>query len=285
MTIQYISIPSKYEKIVRLLDDRRIKILHTMLHSNKLRIGHLRGNRFKLRFKKVLEVQRSKLDSVIEWIRKEGLPNYFGHQRFGRDGDNWKEGQDIISGRKRVRDRKTREFLISAYQSHLFNNWLARRIEICRTLDSFNEREAEMLLKLPEGALKGTKKQPSFFKILSGDIMMHYPYGRIFAVESDAIERESMRFVARDISPTGLISGRKARHSAGTAGIIEEPYSDSKIGEAGSRRYAWIFPEDIKTAYLPEKAHYELSFVLPRGSYATVVVDLLKGSDIGKRQK
>ena len=115
--------------------------------------------------------------------------------------------------------------------------------------------------------------------------MMHYPYGRIFAVESDAIEKESMRFVARDISPTGLISGRKARHSAGTAGIIEEPYSDSKIGEAGSRRYAWIFPEDIKTAYLPEKAHYELSFVLPRGSYATVVVDLLKGSDIGKRQK
>ena len=105
--------------------------------------------------------------------------------------------------------------------------------------------------------------------------MMHYPYGRIFAAED--LIAESEKFAAKDRAPTGLLPGRKVRRAEGAARILEEPFDDPKITEQGSRRYAWVFPEEIHTRYIPEKAHYELSFTLPKGSYATVLVAMLRG--------
>ena len=214
------------------------------------------------------------LDSVLKWISANGVPNYFGHQRFGMYGDNWGEGKDIVEGKLKMRDRKKRDFLISAYQSYLFNNWLGRRIEISRLLQDFSEKDTEKLQNLAEDTLKGTKQQKLFFKIIEGDVLMHYPYGRLFYAE-DMME-ESERFALRDLSPTGLISGKKPKLAIEPSRNIEQEY-DMDISENGSRRYAWIFPEDIKSKYIPERAHYELGFFLPKGSYATGVVDMLRG--------
>ncbi len=274
MTMQYLSLPAIHEASLERFAHSQIKILSTTRHTNKLRIGHLKGNRFSLRFKKVLGVQQAKLDSVLDWIETNGVPNYFGYQRFGRDGDNWREGQAIVEGTRKVRDRKMREFLISAYQSYLFNHWLSRRIAISRLLEGFNESEAEQAAGLPEGTLAGVAKQKHFFKILRGDVMMHYPHGRIF--HADEAEEEAEKFARKDRAPTGLIPGKKAKRSEGEARRIESEF-DVSIAEDGSRRYAWIFPTEIRRKYVPEKAHYELSFFLPKGSYATNVVDLLRG--------
>jgi len=275
LTTQYISLPAKYEKALAAFDDKRIKILESYRHHSKIRVGHLKGNRFRLRFKKVLGIQREKIDSVLDWIERNGSPNYFGMQRFGRSSDNWLEGKDIAEGRKRPRNAKMSEFLVSAYQSYLFNSWLSLRIEIGRLLEDFSERECEKILQLPTGTLTGVSGQKQFFKLLEGDIMMHYPYGRIFHVED--IDEERRRFLLADISPTGPIFGKKMKRASLRAAPLEERFSQEIKIARGSRRYAWIFPQDIERRYIEERAHYELSFYLPKGSYATTIVDMLKG--------
>ncbi len=274
MTIQYISLPAKFEEKLATFDHDKIKILETTKHNNKVRVGHLKGNRFELRLKKVLGIQKDKLDSTLEWIKEYGIPNYFGNQRFGNDGNNWEEGKKIIEGTMRVNDPKTREFLVGSYQSYLFNSWLSKRMEINLLFEKFSESEIEGILDIPKGSLEGVKKQKHFFKILSGDMMMHYPFGKVF--EAEDLQSESERFFLKDIAPTGLLPGKRASKATGVARIFEEKF-DEDINVDGARRYAWIRVEDIKTRYVMEKAQYELSFTLPKGSYATNVVDVLKG--------
>jgi tRNA pseudouridine13 synthase len=277
MTMQYISILATHEAKLQSFSHEKIKILSTTRHSNKIRVGHLKGNRFHIRLKKVLGVQKEKLDSVLKWIKKNGVPNYFGHQRFGVDGTNWQEGEKLVTGEMKMRDRKVREFLMGAYQSYLFNGWLAKRMQMSLLLDTFEEREVEEMMHLSKGSLQGTKSQPHFFKIVPDDVMMHYPYGRLFEVED--LSRESQRFESRDIAPVGLLSGKKVQVAQGVAGEIEKPFV-KEINLNGTRRYAWIWVSEISKKYIEERAHYELSFVLPKGAYATNVLDLLRGGAV-----
>ena len=274
MTIQYISLPAKYASQVETFTHEKIKILETTHHNNKIRVGHLKGNRFHIRLKKILGVQKNKLDSVLKWIKANGIPNYFGGQRFGTDGNNWEDGKKLIDGKLRIRDRKTRDFLIGSYQSYLFNQWLSKRIEISLLLEKFSEAETEDVMKLERSLLQGTKEQSSFFKLLQGDLMMHYPYGRVFYVEN--LTEEAERFATKDIAPTGLLPGTKVKRAEGAAGTIESQY-DEEMKQSGARRYAWIQVTEIEKKYIEERAHYELSFTLPKGSYATNVLDVLRG--------
>jgi len=278
MTMQYISLLAKdNEEKLKTFNHDKIKILSTTRHNNKIRTGHLKGNHFKVRLKKVLGVQKDKLDSVTKWIKQHGVPNYFGNQRFGTDGNNWQEGKDILEGKLKIRDKKMKTFLINSYQSYLFNNWLSKRIELSLLLESFSESDAEKVFELPDGSLEGTKKQPHFFKLLEGDLMMHYPFGRVFELES--LEEEAKRFAEFDISPSGLIAGKRASRTQKIASLIECNY-DKEIPESGSRRYAWIKVTDLKKTYVEERAHYELEFTLPKGSYATNVLDVLRGGTV-----
>ena len=274
LTIQYISLLAKDSSKIDNFSHDKIKILETTRHNNKIRVGHLKGNRFHIRLKKVLGVQKDKIDSVLEWIKLNGIPNYFGNQRFGTDGNNWEDGKKIIDGTLKIRDRKTREFLIGSYQSYLFNNWLSKRIEISLLLEKFTEAEAQQVLGLEDGVLDGTKSQKQFFKLLNGDLMMHYPYGRVFYAED--VAEEASRFTLKDISPTGLLAGNKVKRAEKSALTIERDY-DEVTKQSGTRRYAWIFPSHIEKKYIEEKAHYELSFFLPKGSYATTLLDILRG--------
>jgi tRNA pseudouridine13 synthase len=277
MTIQYISLPAKLEEKLSTFNHEKIKILETTRHNNKIRVGHLKGNHFHIRLKKVLGVQKDKLDSVLKWIKANGVPNYFGNQRFGTNGNNWEEGKKLIDGTLKMRDRKTREFLMGSYQSYLYNQWLCKRMELNLLLEKFTQEETEQVLKLPKGSLKDTKTQANFFKLLEGDLMMHYPYGRLFEVEELAKEVE--RFKIKDIAPTGLIPGSKTKRATGVARLFEEQF-DEEMKLYGVRRYAWIQVTDIKKNYIEEKAHYELSFTLPKGSYATNILDVLRGENV-----
>jgi tRNA pseudouridine13 synthase len=275
MTIQHLSLPSRCEKALSRLEHPQIKILDMTKHANKIRIGHLKGNRFEMRLKKVLGIQKEKLDSTLKWIQAHGAPNYFGHQRFGLGGNNWEQGRELAEGTLRMRDRKKREFLIGAYQSYLFNRWLSRRMELNHLLDDLREAEVEELMKLPSGSLRGVQDQKHFFKLLPGDIMGHYPYGKIFSV--DNLKQEANRFLSTDIAPTGLLAGSKVMRAGDVARLLELPY-DMAIPAQGSRRYAWIRVSDIHCCYREERAHYELGFMLPKGSYATNIIEMLKGT-------
>lgn len=275
LTVQYISLHKQHSEKVENFSHERIKILEQFIHNNKIRVGHLKGNRFHIRLKKVLGIQKDKLDSTLKWIKQFGVPNYFGDQRFGNSKQNWSDGKAILEGRLKIRDRTKKEFLINAYQSYLFNNWLSKRIELSLLLEKFSEKEVEQILQLPQNSLSNTKQQPHFFKLIEGDLMMHYPFGRLFEVED--LDNEAKRFMERDIAPTGLLSGKKTKWATQSAQMLEQHY-DEKIDSMGARRYAWIFVENIESKYIEERAHYELSFVLPKGCYATNLLDVLRGS-------
>jgi tRNA pseudouridine13 synthase len=205
------------------------------------------------------------------------MPNYFGYQRFGNDGDNYKLGQEIVEGKRKEKNKKKSRLFVSAYQSHLFNLWLSRRIEISRLVSGLKANEAAEVLNLDVNLVKQMQKQSHPFKMLPGDLCMHYPYGAIFDAED--LEAEAELFAKKDRAPTGLLAGRKVKKSEDIAHTIEKEF-DTETKEDGTRRYAFVFPEDIETEYKQDKAWYELHFTLPKGSYATVLIEELAKREI-----
>ncbi len=277
LTVQYLSLPKKYEERLKDFSHPQIKILETTYHSNKLRIGHLKGNHFFIRLKKVSPTDALKLDGVLRWIAEEGMPNYFGYQRFGHDGHNFEVARAVIEGKKKMRHRKKRDFLISAYQSHLFNLWLAKRIEIARLFEGLKPKELEQIYVWGKETIAQIHRQKPFFKLLPGDLCQHYPHGKLFTLAE--IAPESRRFHQRVIAPTGLLCGQKAKHASGLAWEIEKEFVE-EVPAGGGRRYAWIWPDEVEGRYKKESWHYDLRFFLPKGSYATVLLEMLANRPI-----
>ncbi len=277
MTKQYISIPKKYEHKLESFSCENIKILERCYHKNKIHLGHLKGNRFFIRLKKVTPTAALKIDEALSNIKQYGMPNFFGFQRFGIEGDNYKKGEQILRGKLKERNVKLKKLYISAYQSHLFNLWLSRRIEISTLIKSFKTEELVPLLNLSASTIDRVKKQPHPFKLIDGEIMMHYPHGRPFQINID--DEEIERFLERDTTPTGLLVGKRAARAVGTARAIEKEF-DADVSIDGQRRYAWIFPEQMEGEYKRDDAWYELHFTLPKGSYATVLIEEIAKRDI-----
>jgi tRNA pseudouridine13 synthase len=275
MTIQYISFLKRYEHLLEDFSHDKIKIIEKHYHNNKIRMGHLKGNRFFIRLKKVNPTDAKKLKSVIKDIKQQGFPNYFGYQRFGRDKNNYELGQKILEGKHKERNRKLKDFLISSYQSHLFNLWLSKRVEISRLYNGFGVDELSNLFDYPETIIKTIKEQAHFLKLLPGDIMHHYPYGKAFLAEE--LEGEATRFYDKETTLTGPLFGKKMTPSQGISHEVEKdfiahttPYADKVTG---SRRFAWIWAEDIDVKYKEENWHFEINFTLPKGAYATVFLE------------
>jgi tRNA pseudouridine13 synthase len=275
MTTQYVSIHKNYAKAFENFSHPNIKILNALYHNNKIKIGHLKGNRFFIRLKKVLPSDALKLSQVCLKISKDGYPNYFGYQRFGKDGDNFELGRAILSGEKWERNPKLRDFLISAYQSELFNRWLTKRVQISKFFEAFNQSELQSALKWDKDVIKEVEKQPQFFKLLNGDVCCHYPHGKAFLCED--LDVESTRMADKNITVTGFLAGARAIRAQGLAGEIESEVfaqAESFLDKMnGSRRYAWNFTEDFEYKYKEEEAWFEMSFSLAKGSYATVVLE------------
>jgi len=96
----------------------------------------------------------------------------------------------------------------------------------------------------------------------------------------ESLEEEAKRFSEFDIAPSGLLAGTRVSRTTKASELIEKNY-DEEISENGARRYAWIKVTEMKKTYVEEKAHYELEFSLPKGSYATNVLDVLRGGAEG----
>jgi len=277
MTTQYISLHKNFEVKLDTFSHEKIKILEKTYHNNKIRTGHLKGNRFFVRLKKVAPIDAKKLQDGLKKIAKEGFPNFFGYQRFGIDGDNYVKGKEILEGTRKERNPKMKEFFINAYQSHLFNNWLSKRIEISRLVGDFTLSDAVRATHLDKEVVEVLKKQPQFFKLMHGDVLHHYPAGKAFVCED--VEAELPRFLEHAITIAGWLVGGKNIRAEYEAGEIEqvqfkesEPFLD-KIN--GSRRFAWSFAEEVEGVYKEDEAWFEIHFSLPKGSYATVIIEEL----------
>ncbi|RUM69609.1 MAG: tRNA pseudouridine(13) synthase TruD, partial [Sulfurovum sp.] len=134
-TIQYISIPKQYERdVIKNLTTEKIEILEKHYSKFPIKVGQLKGNRFSI----VLEEVDKKTEENIQKIAKElvanGIPNYYGYQRFGEDSKSYEQGKEIAHSGKKLKGAKEK-LLVSAYQSFLYNSWLSERVAISKTVN------------------------------------------------------------------------------------------------------------------------------------------------------
>ena len=246
-TTQYITIPKKYSKEIKLFRNKKIEIIDTFLHKEKLNIGDLEGNRFKINLHNVEIEDINHIQKILKIITRDGMPNYFGYQRFGKEVvDNLAKAKEVVYGDEIVKDKKLSKMLIAAYQSSFFNAWLVERLKLSK----------------------------DEFVLLNGDVFMDLEKDKIFTPK--VITANILNdFKSSKITPTGLLPGRKVFKAMGDALKIEEKYDDLYIQEKGYRREAIIFPRDISCKYDASKKVCALDFVLPKGSYATVLVEFL----------
>lgn len=224
-----------------------VKVLAATRHSRKLKRGALRGNRFILVLRNVTG-DRAAAEQVLRHIASRGVPNYFGEQRFGREGGNLAQARAMFAG-QRV-DRSKRSFLLSAARSQIFNDVLAKRVE------------------------QGCWDQP-----LEGEIWSLAGSRSWFGPEpfNDAL---AARLASGDIHPSGPLWGQGEPPSQGEVATLESgvaaTHADLVAGLAVAgmeqeRRALRLIPKDLKWRWLDETS-LELVFELPAGAYATVVV-------------
>ncbi|MCB0072383.1 MAG: tRNA pseudouridine(13) synthase TruD [Caldilineaceae bacterium] len=235
----------------------------TQRHENKLRAGHLLGNRFTIRVTDLplpADEAMTRATAIATALQRTGLPNYFGPQRFGHDGANVARGLAVLQRRQYVKDRWLRRFLISAYQSHLCNDYLARRLD-----------------------------DGHFEHLLTGDVAKKYATGGIFDVEDAAVEQP--RYAAREISFTAPIFGAKMRPAHAEAGALEAAVLDGAAVDVdlfarakidGTRRMGRILVDDlaIDEAGTVDAPALDVSFSLPKGAFATTVMRELMKVDL-----
>ncbi len=224
-----------------------VSVLEAQRHTRKLKRGALRGNRFVLVLRDV-QGDRNAAESVLQQIASRGVPNYYGEQRFGREGGNVDQARAMFAGRRVERDK--RSFLLSAARSQIFNSVLAARIE------------------------RGAWDTP-----LEGEIWSLAGSRSWFGPEpfTDAL---AQRLARADIHPSGPLWGQGEPPSTGDAGALERAVGaasdDLAQGLAAARmdqerRPLRLMPQALTWRWLGDDV-LELSFELPAGAYATVVV-------------
>lgn len=275
-TIQYISLPKQYERdVIKNLTTEKIEILEKYYSKFPIKIGQLKGNNFSIVLKRVSKEAKENISKVATQMLKEGIPNYYGYQRFGEDAKSYEQGKDIAHSGKKLKGAKEK-LLVSAYQSYLYNEWLSKRIKISRTINKNRPDEAAKHLQYPLELVKVLAKQPQFFKLFIGDDMQSYPYGKSYYLQD--FDKAVKAFQAQTSSPTGLLVGSKVKRALADARHLEEAFDDTELyALKGDRRYAWIFPKNLNLIYNENLQELTIQFYLPKGAYATTFLE-----EIGK---
>lgn len=239
-------------------------------HQNKLKPGHLLGNRFTINVHDLActpDEACARARAIAQSIEARGVPNYFGPQRFGSRGTNVVQGLDLLAGKRIKHDRWLRKFLISSVQSYLCNMYLGQRLE-----------------------------RGLFDRLLTGDIAKKYATGGIFLVEDWTVEQP--RYAAQEISFMAPIFGAKMRAVEGESAEFEQEiagaHADVVAGLAkartdGTRRLGRLIPHDLQVGVLPATGETEggegagglqLSFFLPKGAFATTILREFLKTDV-----
>lgn len=241
-----VQLPGKADPDWSAFPHAEVKVLASTRHKRKLKRGALRGNRFVLVLCDV-RGDRVRAEQVLHYIATRGVPNYFGEQRFGREGGNVAQARAMFAGRRVDRDK--RSILLSAARSQIFNSVLAARVE-CDAWDKPLDGEI--------WALAGSR---SWFG--------PEPFDDVLAA----------RLAQGDIHPSGPLWGQGKPPAVSVAGELEwevsAAFSDLADGLAAARmdqerRSLRLLAKEFRWHWLDDET-LELSFELPAGAYATVV--------------
>lgn len=251
VTRQRISVhlPKRVAPDIASLQSAALRVIKSDWHAKKLPRGALAGNRFVLVLRDV-QGERGAIEQRLQAVAERGVPNYFGDQRFGRDGDNIANALAMFGGRRMRREQRT--MLLSAARSELFNRVLTSRVA-----------------------------QGSWDRGLEGEVWLLDGSRSVFGPEpwSDAL---AQRLAAFDIHPSGPLWGVGELRSSGDvrdcelAALTDEVALKLRMGlEAAGlkqeRRALRLRPTAMTHRWLQHEV-LELSFELPPGTYATVVL-------------
>ncbi len=226
--------------------DSEIHIINSVRHNKKLKIGSLRENKFEI----VLRKLTGEIDlKNIETIRRCGVPNYFGYQRFGFDANNLVMADQYLGQEINIKNRNKRGLVISSARSLLFNLILSSRI-----------------------------KNDSWSQVIPGDCLMLDASQSYFLVKGNP-EKEQQRIDSGDVHVTGLLPGREPSDASLSAKVIEDQIINQfpkwmeaffRLNLTTSRRALRCKPRDFVVEQQADKA--VLKFTLNKGCYATSVI-------------
>lgn len=272
ITRQFVSVPASCAPRVDSFSDESIHILSATPHENKLKTGHLRGNLFKIRLRGPFgpgdtsdlapeEIQTRAL-AIAKRLREQGLPNFYGDQRFGHDGGTLNLGLELLRGEstpKRI-PLARRKFLLrlalSAVQSHLFNEALIDRLE-----------------------------KNAFAQVFEGDVLRKTDSGGLFVCDDPIVDQQ--RLDAGEIDITGPVFGPKMKSPTGLpaeweqallakSGLTREHFQAFRKLTPGTRRPFRVPLGDLSVSF---DDGVLLEFSLPSGSYATILAREFQKSD------
>ncbi len=248
---------------MRALSVDGVKILSAERHQNKLKTGHLRGNRFVIRIRQLavpVAEAAVRAQAILDVLAAPpGMPNFYGEQRFAPG--NIERGRAAIRGDRLDAPPRERRMLISAFQSSLFNQWLVERWQ-----DGLAAR------------------------VIAGDILMKVS-GASFATDDPAIDQP--RVSSNDSSPPGRCSATRCARpptgprppcaSNGSSTPRVSPRLTSGAPASSPRGPAALAVRSSDpTVRVPEDDSddsLEVAFSLPSGAYATVALsEIMKGS-------
>lgn len=245
-----VHLPKRVRPPLEGLEHTDFRVLSEHWHGRKLPRGALRGNRFELILRQ-LEGDRAAIDARLEQVAARGVPNWFGEQRFGRDGGNIAAARAMFAGRRMPREK--RSILLSAARSEIFNRILAERVR----LDAW------------DSALPGEV----FVLDGSNSVFGPEPFDATLAARLDA----------HDIHPGGALWGEGELRSQDQVRAIEEAVA-AQLPELAAGLAAARLKQERRALRLPVRELrwqwlaadvLQLAFVLPPGCYATAVLDAL----------
>jgi tRNA pseudouridine13 synthase len=230
-----------------------IEVVEVTKHRNKLRTGHLDGNRFRIRLVGDPAASEQDLAATAARLVRDGVPNYYGAQRFGFGQTNLSKALEWLKRQTEGGARGSRfvaKWMPSVIQAEVFNRYLAARIAL------------------------GTEK------LLVGEIVRLNGSSRHFEVDDP--ESELPRLQTRDIFLSGPMIGPKTRNATREAMALEQHIvaelglDDAKLAALakqapGARRDLFVFPEDL-TVTRESDGSVVLQFAYPAGAYATGLV-------------
>ena len=256
ITRQWISIWGTTPEALRNANIEGVRVLEAAPHPQKLRTGHLQANRFRIRLRELDPLRIDDVRRVLEQIEAQGLPNYYGEQRFGREGDNAERALRWVLGEARApRGGFQRKLQMCALQSSLFNRCVSERVQ-----------------------------SSTLGQVFDGDVMKKHGSGGLFIATE--LEESQSRADAWEISPTGPMFGAKMRWPEGdalareeallqAAGLTVEDLGKWKRIAPGTRRFVRV--RVTKLGVTVSDNTLDMEFTLPAGSYATILVrEILK---------
>ncbi|MCL4117232.1 UNVERIFIED_CONTAM: hypothetical protein GTU68_009323 [Idotea baltica] len=259
VTRQWFSVhlPGQNSPAKETLEGEGIRILKITRNTRKLHRGSHDGNRFIIRLR---EVNGDPDEIGTRWkkITETGVPNYFGPQRFGRNGNNLPQAREFLSGHVEVRDRMLRGILISAARSALFNAVVAERVV-----------------------------QQNWNVPLDGEVF-GFAENRSLVLPGNLRGDETARVAKSELNLTAPLWGDGEIQSVGAVKELEQGvignFEDlsrglAKLGLQQERRVIRLIPQNPDLVW-ENGNQLLLSFDLPKGTYATTILrELLELND------